>query len=85
MAVKLYKKRKAVVLQWDVGEYVGPILINTESQANEDGESTVSSTRIEHNDGFAAVTFPLEYEGKFKATVLDNENNVIDEGNVTVA
>jgi hypothetical protein len=84
MAVKIYKERKALVLQWDAGEYEGPILISTESEADADGESTVSSTRIEQNVGYAPVTFPLEYAGKFKATVLDNENNVIDEGKVTV-
>ncbi len=84
MAVKIYKERKALVLQWDAGEYVGPVLINTESQANEDGESNVSSTRIEQNAGYAPVTFPLEYSGKFKATVVDNENNVLDEGTVAV-
>jgi hypothetical protein len=84
MAVKIYKERKALVLQWTAGEYEGPVLINTESEADAEGQSTVSSTRIEQNAGFAAVTFPLEYTGKFKATVVDNENNVIDEGNVTV-
>jgi hypothetical protein len=84
MAVTIYKERKALVLRWLPGEYEGPILINTESEADEDGQSTVSSTRIEQNVGYAPVTFPLEYTGKFTATVVDNENNVIDEGKVTV-
>ncbi len=79
MAVKLYKQRKAVVVSWDPGEYVGPILITTET------EEDSSSTRMEQNEGYAAVTFPMKYTGKFRAIVFDNENNVIDQGNVTVA
>lgn len=78
MAVKVFKERKALVLQWNAGEYAGPVLIATES------EDDVSSTRVETNPGFAAVTFPLEYAGKTNVTVYDSENNVIDKGSVSI-
>lgn len=78
MAVKLYKKRKAVVVEWDPGEYVGPVQLTTET------ETDVSSTWIEQNVGYAAVTFPIKYTGKFRAVIQDNEHKLIDQGHITV-
>ena len=78
MAVEVFKERKALVLQWEQGDYEGPVTIRTES------EDDVSSTELVSNAGYAAVSFPLEYAGAFHASVLDDEGNVIDEGDVSV-
>lgn len=78
MAVGVYKERKALVLSWDPGSYVGPVTIKTESADD------VSSTELKSNAGYAAVSFPLEYAGDFNATVYDDDGNVLDEGSVSV-
>ena len=78
MGVQVYKERKALVLQWDAGDYEGPVTIKTESADD------VSSTELVSNPGYASVSFPLEYAGDFHATVSDAEGNVLDEGDVSV-
>jgi hypothetical protein len=78
MAVEAYKDRKAVVLQWEAGDYDGPVTIRTESG------SDVSETNLVSNAGFGAVTFPLEHSGSFNASIVDSDGNVIDEGHVEV-
>lgn len=78
MAVEVYKDRKALVLQWETGDYEGPVTIRTES------DDDVSETQLVGNAGHAAVTFPLEHSGSFHASVLDVLGNVIDEGDVEV-
>lgn len=78
MAVRVFKERKALVLQWDAGEYDGPVTIRNES------DDDVSETKLEANPGYAAVTFPLEYSGSFHATVQDITGKTIDEGDITV-
>jgi hypothetical protein len=74
MAVEVYKDRKAVVLQWNAGDYEGPVTIETS------GGDDVSSTNLVSNAGYAAVTFPSEYSGTFSASVKDADGNVLDEG-----
>lgn len=78
MAVRVFKERKALVLQWDVGEYDGPVTIRNESADD------ISETKLESNPGYAAVTFPLEYSGSFHSTVQDITGKTIDEGDVSV-
>lgn len=80
--LQVYKERKAVVLQWDAGDYEGPVTIET---ANAADLSDVSSTELVSNPGFAAVSFPLDHAGGFQARVLDADGNVIDEGEVDVS
>ena len=80
--LEVYKERKAVVLEWDAGDYEGPVTIET---ANAADLSDISSTELVSNPGFAAVSFPLEHVGAFQARVLDADGNVIDEGEVDVA
>jgi hypothetical protein len=75
--VEVFKERKALVLQWDTGEYEGPVTIETVNMAD---LSDFSSTALVSNPGFAAVSFPLEYTGSFNVRVLDVDGNVLDEG-----
>lgn len=75
--VEVFKERKALVLQWDAGEYEGPVTIETANMAD---LSDISSTNLVSNPGYAAVSFPLEHTGSFNARVLDVDGNVIDEG-----
>ncbi len=81
MAVSVFKERKALVLQWDAGDYEGPTTIETVNVAD---IADISSTELVANPGFAAVSFPLEYEGSFTATVKDADGNVIDKGEINV-
>lgn len=82
MTVQVYKDRKALVLQWETGDYEGPVEIHT---VNASDEEDVSSTKLYSNPGYAAVTFPNEYSGSFHATVTDEDGGVLDEGDVEVA
>ena len=82
MTVTVFKERKALVLQWDAGEYEGPVEIVT---VNADDGDDVSSTNLVSNAGYAAVSFPLEHSGSFHAAVRDADGNVLDEGDVEVS
>jgi hypothetical protein len=82
MAVTVFKERKALVLQWDAGEYEGPVEIVTVNA--EDGDD-VSSTNLTSNAGYAAVSFPLDHTGGFHAAIKDVDGNVLDEGDVEVS
>jgi hypothetical protein len=73
--VSVFKDRKAVVLQWDVGDYEGPVTIRTSNPGN---IKDVSSTELVSNPGYAAVSVPLDYEGAFNAEIVDDLGNVID-------
>jgi hypothetical protein len=75
--VEVFKERKALVLQWDAGEYAGPVTIETVNMAD---LSDFSSTALVSNPGYAAVSFPLEYTGSFNVKVRDADGNVLDEG-----
>lgn len=79
--VQTYKERKAVVLQWDKGTYEGPVSIETVNLAD---LSDISSTELVSNQGYAAVSFPLDYAGGFSARILDSEDHEIDKGDVDV-
>lgn len=81
MSVEVYKDRKAVVLQWEAGDYEGPVTIET---ANVADLSDVSSTELVANPGFAAVSFPLDYEGEFNVSVRQAGGPEIDSGTVAV-
>lgn len=78
MTVQVHSERKALVLQWEPGEYDGPVTIRNESADD------VSETKLESNPGYAAVTFPAGYSGSFHATVQDLTGRTLDEGDVTV-
>lgn len=79
--VSIYSDRKAVVLQYDTGEYEGPIVIEMVNAAD---LSDIHSTELVSNQGFAAVSFPMDYSGGFHATITDSDGNVLDEGDVEV-
>lgn len=79
--VEVFKERKALVLQWNAGEYEGPVKIET---VNLEDETDTSSTALVSNAGYAAVSFPLEHSGSFRASVLDADGNVLDEGEISV-
>lgn len=75
--VEVFKERKALVLKWDAGSYVGPVTIETVNMAD---LSDFSSTALVSNPGYAAVSFPLNYTGSFNVKVRDADGNVLDEG-----
>jgi hypothetical protein len=77
--VSEYKDRKAVVLQWDAGDYDGPVSIHLSSTDD------VSSTELVSNPGFAAVTYPLDHVGGSKVEVFDQDGNLLDEGEISVS
>lgn len=79
MSVEVFSERKALVLQWEAGDYEGPVTIKTES------DNDVSSTELVSNPGYAAVSFPLEHTGSFEVQVVDPDGNVIDYGAVEVS
>lgn len=76
--VSEYKERKAVVLQWDAGEYEGPVKLVLTSTDD------ISSTELVSNPGFAAVTYPLDHVGGSKVEVFDDAGNLLDEGEISV-
>lgn len=77
--VSEYKDRKAVVLQWDAGDYDGPVKLVLTST------NDISSTELVSNPGYAAVTYPLEHKGGSKVEVFDDAGNLLDEGEISVS
>lgn len=81
MAVSEFSDRKAVVVQWDAGDYEGPVTLKLTNPESGD----VSSTELSSNAGYAAVTYPLDYSGETDVQVCDADGNVLDEGSVSVS
>lgn len=76
----VYKDRKAVVVFWEKGDYEGPVKIET---ANAADLSDVSGTDLSSNQGYAALTYPLDYTGATKVTVKGGDE-VLDEFEIDV-
>ena len=53
----LYKERQAVVVFWEKGDYEGPVQIQTSNLAD---LSDLSGTNLDNNQGYAALTYPLD-------------------------
>jgi hypothetical protein len=78
MAVELFSEREAVVIKWEPGDYEGEVRIISSAP---DGDT--SSTILESNAGFAALTFPVGELAPFHVEVQEKETGVlVDEGNV---
>jgi len=76
----VYKDRKAVVVFWDKGDYEGPVEIQTVNAAD---LSDVSGTNLDSNQGYAALTYPLDYTGATQVTVKGG-GEVLDEFEIDV-
>lgn len=73
----LYKERKAVVVFWEKGEYEGPVNIRTTA------DDDVSGTNLATNQGYAALTYPLEHVGETHVQVYGGEQ-LLDEFDIEV-
>ena len=76
----VYKDRKAVVVFWDKGDYEGPVDIETSNLAD---LSHVSGTNVASNQGYAALTYPLDYSGGTHVVVKGGDE-VLDEFDIDV-
>lgn len=76
----VYKDRKAVVVFWDKGDYEGPVKITTVNSANIED---ISGTNMDTNQGYAALTYPLDYVGATQVTVKGGDA-VLDEFEIDV-
>lgn len=74
----IHSQRKAVVVEWDTGDYEGPVKVKTSS-----GDD-VSGTNLDSNQGFVALTFPVDHTGTTHVVVEDSEGNVLDEFDIEV-
>lgn len=72
----VHSQRKAVVIEYDQGDYEGPVKIKT---SNPDDPDNPSGTNLDSNQGFAALTFPVDHSGTVHVVVEDNAGNVLDE------
>jgi hypothetical protein len=76
----IYKERKAVVVFWDKGEYEGPVHLATSNLAD---LSDISGTNLDSNQGYAALTYPLDYVGGTHV-VVSGGDEVLDEFDIDV-
>jgi hypothetical protein len=76
----VYKDRQAVVVFWEKGDYEGPVQIQTSNLAD---LSDVSGTNLDNNQGYAALTYPLDYTGATRVTVKGGDE-VLDEFDIDV-
>lgn len=74
----VHSQRKAVVIEYDKGDYEGPVKIKTSS-----GDD-VSSTHLESNQGFAALTYPIGHTGTTAVVVETETGDVLDEFDIEV-
>jgi len=75
----IYKERWAVVVEYDKGDYEGPVSIKTSSGDDQSGTELVS------NPGFAALTFPLGYSGTCQVEVFTSPDaDLLDSFEITV-
>ena len=80
MAVELSLDRKAVEITWDSVLVVGDeVEIRCVNPDNED-----VSTRMAKNDGRAVITFPKDYSGDAFVTVTGDNEDVSDNGTISV-
>lgn len=77
----VYKDRKAVVVFWDKGDYDGPVQIQTSNLAD---LSDISGTNLDSNQGYAALTYPLDYTGATHVVVKGAADEVLDEFDIDV-
>ena len=68
----VHSQRKAVVIEYATGEYEGPVQVHT--SAGDDR----SSTNLDSNQGFAALTFPLDYTGTCSVKVVTADGVDLD-------
>lgn len=76
----IYKDRKAVVVFWDTGDYEGPVEISTSNLAD---LSDISGTNLDSNQGYAALTYPLDYVGGTHVVVTGG-GETLDEFDIDV-
>jgi len=76
----VYKERQAVVVFWDKGDYEGPVSITT---SNPDDPDNPSGTNLDNNQGYAALTYPLDYTGSTHVVVKGGDA-VLDEFDIQV-
>jgi len=76
----IYKDRQAVVVFWEKGDYEGPVQIQTSNVAD---LSDVSGTNLDSNQGYAALTYPLDYTGATHVVVKGGDE-VLDEFDIEV-
>lgn len=76
----VYKDRKAVVVFWEKGDYEGPVKISTSNVAD---LSDISGTNLDSNQGYAALTYPLDYVGATNVKVTGGDE-VLDEFEIDV-
>ena len=76
----IYKERKAVVVFWEKGDYEGPVRITT---TNASDASDISGTNLDSNQGYVALTYPLDYTGATHVVVKGGDE-VLDEFDIEV-
>lgn len=74
----IHSTRKAVVVEYDTGDYEGPVSIKTSSGDDQ------SSTNLDTNQGFAALTYPSDHTGSTHVVVETPEGEVLDEFDIEV-
>lgn len=74
----IHSTRKAVVVEWDPGDYEGPVSLKTSS-----GDDT-SGTNLDSNQGFAALTYPSDHTGSTHVVVETENGDVLDEFDIEV-
>jgi hypothetical protein len=79
LAVEVNNEKKAVELSWDPGDYTGEVTLELTGAAGD-----VHTTRPGPNDGYAPVTYPAEFSGSTQVRVLDEDGEVVDEGEIIV-
>ena len=68
----VHSQRKAVVIEYATGDYEGPVRIHTFSGNDQ------SSTNLDSNPGYAALTYPLEYTGTSTVEVKTADGDDLD-------
>jgi hypothetical protein len=74
----VYKDRQAVVVFWEKGDYEGPVKLRTSN------ENDVSGTNLDANQGYAALTYPLDFTGTTHVEVLTEAGELLDEFDIDV-
>lgn len=75
----IHSQRKAVVVEYDTGDYEGPVTLKTSS-----GDD-VSSTNLDSNAGYAALTYPTDHTGTTHVVVETADGDVLDEFDIEVS
>ena len=74
----VHSHRKAIVIEYAKGEYEGPVRIHTFSGDDQ------SSTNLDSNQGFAALSFPLDYTGNCVVEVKTADGDDLDAFEIVV-